>query len=135
MGCKTLVILQQWEYGGCMSEALNESSFWILTSLAGGRRHGYAIMQQIAISSGGAFTPKVTTLYAALERLTRSGAITVDGEEIVEGRARRYFRLSDQGAQALSAEVKRMETRLKAAREVTVPLTAPGISNSGAVIA
>ncbi|MHA7243579.1 PadR family transcriptional regulator [Paeniglutamicibacter antarcticus] len=118
-----------------MSGALNESSFWILTALAGGRRHGYAIMQQIATSSGGAFTPKVTTLYAALERLTRSGAIIVDGEEIVEGRARRYFKLSDQGAQALSAEVKSMENRLKAARKVTSPMVASGVPSPGAVIA
>lgn len=118
-----------------MSGTLNESSFWILTALAGGRRHGYAIMQQIATSSGGAFTPKVTTLYAALERLTRSGEIIVDGEEIVEGRARRYFRISDQGTRALSAEIQAMENRLKAAREVASPMEAPDIFGPGAVIA
>lgn len=118
-----------------MSESLGESSFWILTALATGRLHGYAIMQQIAFSSNGAFAPKVTTLYAALERLARSGSITVDGEEIVEGRARRYFKLSEQGAEALAAEVRRMETRLKAAREATLPTAASRGRTTGPVTA
>lgn len=118
-----------------MSESLSESSFWILTALAGGRQHGYAIMQQIEVSSHGAFAPKVTTLYAALERLARSGSITVDGEEIVEGRARRYFKISNKGVEALAAEVLRMESRIKAARDVGLPRMAPKGSNAGPVIA
>lgn len=99
-----------------MSESLSESGFWILTSLMRGRQHGYAIMQQIAEVSGGDYAPKVTTLYAALERMARSGEINVDGEEIVEGRARRYFTISEQGRATLTAETMRIESRLKAAR-------------------
>ena len=38
---------------------------------------------------------KVATLYAALERLEREGLVAVDGDEAVDGRLRRYFRLTD----------------------------------------
>lgn len=118
-----------------MSGALSESSFWILTILARGRQHGYAIMQQIVLSSDGAVAPKVTTLYAALERLTRNGSIIVDGEEIVAGRARRYFRLSNQGSEELAAEVLRMKTRLKAVSEAGHPTLASRGLKGGPVLA
>ena len=134
-GHTPLVILHWREYAKRMSGALSESSFWILTVLAKGRQHGYAIMQQIALSSGGAVSPNVTTLYAALERLTRSGSIIVDGEEIVAGRARRYFTLSNQGSEELSAEVLRMKTRLKAVGEVGHPSQAPKSFKGGPVLA
>jgi DNA-binding PadR family transcriptional regulator len=55
------------------------------------------------------------TLYAALDRLTDGGLVEVCGEEIVDGRARRYYRLTDRGRQALRAEAERM---VKAARMV-----------------
>ncbi|GAA4374093.1 PadR family transcriptional regulator [Paeniglutamicibacter cryotolerans] len=99
-----------------MEEPLSETTFWILTALAGERRHGYGIMQQIEASGNGS-TLKVTTLYAALERLDRAGLVKPDGEEIVKGRSRRYFRLTDAGALALVREVARLEARARVAGE------------------
>lgn len=95
---------------------MNENTFWILTALAGGRQHGYAILRDVAQLSGGKVSLRVTTLYASLERLERDGQLRRAGEEIVEGRARRYYELSDQGAEALALEAERLSVRLEAAR-------------------
>lgn len=99
-----------------MTASLNPSSFWILTALAGQRRHGYEILQEAAIASGGTVSLKVTTLYAALERLEREGLIRADGEEIVKGRARRYYLLTDEGTTALTDEVEALEVQASVAR-------------------
>ncbi|WP_336631827.1 MULTISPECIES: PadR family transcriptional regulator [unclassified Microbacterium] len=58
----------------------------------------------------------MTTLYAALERLEREGLIRADGEEIVKGRARRYYCLTDEGVTALTDEVTALEVQAAVAR-------------------
>lgn len=95
---------------------LTSPSFWILTVLAGRRRHGYEILQETSRASGGRVSLKVTTLYSALERLEREGLIAAAGEEIVSGRARRYYVLTDHGTGALAAEVEALEAQAMAAR-------------------
>lgn len=96
---------------------LTPSSFWILTVLASGRRHGYEIMREATEASGGSVSLKVATLYAALERLERDGLLIADGEEVVAGRNRRYYRLTDAGATRLAQEVELLERSAKAARK------------------
>ena len=95
---------------------LGEVAFWILTVLAAGRRHGYAVLQEVQDASGGAVQLKATTLYAALDRLARQGLVQTDGEEIVDGRARRYFVLTDAGSTRLRREAEALEVRARAAR-------------------
>ena len=90
--------------------------FWILTALAGGRRHGYEIMRETAEGSGERVSLKATTLYAALDRLEREQLICTDGEEIVNGRARRYYRITDEGTARLGLEVELLEQSARAAR-------------------
>lgn len=99
-----------------MSASLSSPSFWILTALAGRRRHGYEIMNEVTKASTERVTLKVTTLYSALERLEREGLIAPDGEEIVNGRARRYYVLTDHGTQTLAAEVDVLEAQARVAR-------------------
>ncbi|MGL3149571.1 PadR family transcriptional regulator [Microbacterium sp. A82] len=99
-----------------MSTPLTQPSFWILTALASHRRHGYEILQAAATASEGRVALKVPTLYAALERLEADGSIRADGEEIVNGRARRYFIITDEGTARLSTEVESMEQAVRAAR-------------------
>lgn len=101
---------------GDMTASLAPPSFWILTALASHRRHGYEILQAAATASDGRVSLKVPTLYAALERLEANGSIRADGEEIVNGRARRYFVITDEGAARLSEEVDSMEQAARAAR-------------------
>jgi PadR family transcriptional regulator, regulatory protein PadR len=112
-----------------MPAPLSPPVFWILTALTGARRHGYEILRETTQASGGRVTLKVTTLYSALERLERDGLIASDGEEIVSGRARRYYVLTDGGAASLSAEVEALETQARVARAklaASRPAAAPG---------
>jgi len=95
---------------------MNETSFWILTALAEGPRHGYAILGAVTSLSDGAVSLRITTLYAALERLEQSAQIARAGEEVVAGRARRYYALAPEGRAALEAEVERLRVRTDAAR-------------------
>jgi DNA-binding PadR family transcriptional regulator len=99
-----------------MTSDMREPTFWVLTVLAAGRRHGYSLMQEARDLSDGRVDLKVATLYAALERLGDQGLVAVDGDEIVEGRTRRYFRLTDAGAVALQQQVSRFEANARQAR-------------------
>lgn len=99
-----------------MTVPLTPSGFWILTVLASGRRHGYDILSQTRTASEGRVSLKVATLYAALERLVSDGSIRADGDEIVDGRARRYYVLTDAGAARLEEEARSMAEAAKAAQ-------------------
>ncbi len=90
------------------NERLQEPSFFILTALAQGPRHGYGLLQEIATLSEGTVQLKVGSLYGALDRLSGQGLIEVDREEVVDSRLRRYYRLSAAGAQRLTEEAQRM---------------------------
>jgi len=115
-----------------MTTALGDAAFWILTTLVDGRRHGYAVVRAVAEASDGRVTLKATTLYATLERLEAAGLVAADGDEIVDGRARRYFRLTDEGRTRLEAEVAQLEARARAARQA---LGAPRIARTAAATA
>ena len=99
-----------------MSHALSESAFWILTALAPGPLHGYAIMRATGEASDGRVALKATTLYASLERLERDRLVEIASEEVVDGRARRSYRLTEHGGAVLAREVAELEARARAAR-------------------
>ncbi|OLR93406.1 PadR family transcriptional regulator [Actinokineospora bangkokensis] len=94
---------------------MREPTFLILTALADGEQHGYGILREVEAISGGQVALRAGTLYAALERLAGSGWVAVAREEVVEGRLRRYYRLTDDGATRLQAEVDRMRAHTRAA--------------------
>ena len=76
-----------------------DPSLLILTSLAGGPKHGHAIIQDIAAMSGVRLGPG--TLYGALGRLEQRGLITpLPAEE-----RRRPYRLTGLGATALREQL------------------------------
>jgi DNA-binding PadR family transcriptional regulator len=113
---------------------LQEPSFLVLTALAGGARHGYALLTDIASLSEDAAPMRAGTLYAVLDRLTNEGLVEVDHEEVVDGRLRRYYRLSGKGAERLGAEIAQMRAqaavaarRLRVLRAGTAPMSG-GIS-------
>ena len=97
---------------GVMATARPDTTFWILTALANGPQHGYGILRSAFEASGGAASLKTATLYATLDRLTASGAVEESGEQIVDGRARRYFRLTSQGVALLESETAELEQRV-----------------------
>jgi len=80
----------------------------ILTALAAGAQHGYGIMADVADLSGGRVRLGAGALYAALDRLAAERLVEADREEIVEGRLRRYYRLTPAGGQLLAAEAGRL---------------------------
>jgi len=71
----------------------------ILSSLASGPKHGYALMTDIEEFAGERLQPG--TLYGALTRLEQGGLI--EGLE-ADGR-RRPYRLTDEGAGALQTQL------------------------------
>jgi DNA-binding PadR family transcriptional regulator len=94
---------------------MQEPTFLILTALAAQPLHGYGVIQSVTTLSAGEVTLRPGTLYGALDRLTEQGLIVVDHEEAVDGRLRRYYRLSDSGAAALATQVERLRRHATAA--------------------
>src|SRR5215475_2945126 len=86
--------------------AMREPTFLILTALAAGPRHGYGVIKDVTDLSAGRITLLAGTLYTALDRLTAEGLVEPDHEERVQGRLRRYYRLTDQGAEVLAANAE-----------------------------
>jgi len=112
---------------------MREPTYFVLASLLDGPLHGYAIIKRTAELSGGRVRMATGTLYTALDRLAAEGYIRPVSEEIVNGRARRSYGLTEPGAAALRAEAARMTAaaaivtgrrRARAAR----PAAGPGVS-------
>jgi PadR family transcriptional regulator, regulatory protein PadR len=97
-----------------MRDELREPTFLVLAALAGSRRHGYGIMQEVERLSDGATKLRAGTLYAMLDRLSQEGLIAAVGEEVVDGRLRRYYELTAQGSATLANASRR---RLAVSRE------------------
>lgn len=96
---------------------MQEPTFLILAALAAQPRHGYGIVQTVTELSAGEVKLRPGTLYGALDRLTERALIEIDHEEAVEGRLRRYYRLTADGTTALTAEIERLQRHADAARE------------------
>jgi DNA-binding PadR family transcriptional regulator len=94
---------------------LREPTFLILTALAGEPMHGYGLIAAVTRLSGGRIALRPGTLYGALDRLGDAGLVSVDREEIVDGRQRRYYRLTEPGGDLLAAETERMRRNVAAA--------------------
>jgi DNA-binding PadR family transcriptional regulator len=94
---------------------MQEATFLILTALADDSQHGYGIISDIGEISGGRVRLRAGTLYTALDRLRIDGLIGVDREEIVEGRLRRYYRITPDGSTRLAAEAARLHANATAA--------------------
>lgn len=100
-----------------MTDALREPTFLILTALAARAQHGYGILLDVEAISGGTVKLRAGTLYTALDRMSADGWVAVDREEVVDGRLRRYYRLTDDGAARLAAEVTRLRAHTRAAEQ------------------
>src|ERR1039458_4555726 len=66
-------------------------AFFVLTALAGGPRHGYGIVGEVAGLSQGRVQLKIGSLYGVLDRLATAGLIEPDREESHDGRLRRDY--------------------------------------------
>jgi DNA-binding PadR family transcriptional regulator len=97
---------------------LTPAVFYLLFALAGGEKHGYAIMQQAAALSNGQFRMGPGTLYTTIQRLVDLQLI----EEIFSAdepdTRRRYYRLTGAGEALLEAELARMRSVLDTAQKL-----------------
>jgi len=90
-----------------VTSELRGPSFFVLTALADGPRHGYGVIQEVERLSEGRTRLRAGTLYAAFDRLSAEGLIELANEELVDGRLRRNYRLTLSGRTVLSAESRR----------------------------
>ncbi|RZU49181.1 PadR family transcriptional regulator [Krasilnikovia cinnamomea] len=98
-----------------MTSPLREPTFLILTALADAPLHGYGVIAEVDRLSEGRVSLRPGTLYGALDRLADDGLVVSDREEVVDGRLRRYYRLTPDGENALRAETERMRRHVEAA--------------------
>jgi PadR family transcriptional regulator PadR len=98
-------------------QEMREPTFFVLASLVDGRKHGYGIIKDAEELSDGRIRLKVGTLYAALDRLQTEGLVAAAGDEVVAGRLRRYFELTESGANSLAAESERQALNAQRARD------------------
>lgn len=93
---------------------LTAAVFSILLSLAGGQKHGYAIMKDVGSDAGGAIAMGPGTLYGSLDRMVRSGLVEETGE--TDDERRRYYRITPFGRKVLGAETSRLKRVLSSAQ-------------------
>lgn len=98
-----------------MAAPLHEPTFLVLAALAAEPLHGYGIIQAVAELSEGRVALRAGTLYPALDRLSADGMVELAREEVVDNRLRRYYRLTDAGADRLTADVQRQRHNAEAA--------------------
>jgi len=95
-------------------EPLSEPVFLILTSLAEGPQHGYAIMRDIETLSGGRVRLSTGTLYGALRRMLEDRWIE-RFETHDTSRDKQSYRLTPAGRDRLAADVDRLRSLSRAA--------------------
>jgi PadR family transcriptional regulator PadR len=96
---------------------MREPTYFILAALVDGPSHGYGIIHEASSLSDGRVRLTAGTLYGALERLAAEGLVEPEREEVVNGRRRRYFRLTGTGERALSEETERMRASAEAVHD------------------
>ena len=105
------------------SHAIREQSYYVLASLLDGPQHGYGIIKETMRLTHGDVRLAPGTLYGAIDRLIEAGLLENDREEIVEGRVRRYIRLTELGRSTVLAEAMRMEMAARLVLDRLVPAT------------
>ncbi|HML15566.1 MAG TPA: PadR family transcriptional regulator [Bryobacteraceae bacterium] len=98
---------------------LTPAVFHILLALADEERHGYGIMQEIALRTGGEVRLGPGTLYGTIKRMLAEGLIEECGERpeaSPDEERRRYYRLTASGRAAASAEARRLAQLVRVSR-------------------
>ena len=98
---------------------LTPPMFHALIALAGGEKHGYAIIKEVHRRTDGKVRLGAGTLYALIKRFVQDGLIVECDERpdpALDDERRRYYRLSDKGRRVAIAEARRMEALIEQAR-------------------
>ena len=98
---------------------LPPATFHILMAVADEDRHGYAIIQDVSLRTGGALRLSAGTLYRSIQRLLEQGLISEPRERPApehDDTRRRYYRITPLGTAVARAEVLRLTGLLRMAR-------------------
>lgn len=98
---------------------LTEPTFYILLSLAPGKKHGYAIMKDVKGLSRERVNLSTSTLYTAVGRLLDQELIerfSDDEQDTGPGLPRKSYALTDLGRRVLEAEHVRLQGMVREAR-------------------
>ena len=97
---------------------LTPAVFHILLALAGGERHGYGIMREIATSTEGQLRIGPATLYRSIKQILAQGLIeesSVRPDPALDDERRRYYRMTTFGREVARAEAERLARLVSAA--------------------
>ena|SRR5215471_15359696 len=101
---------------------LQPAVFHILMALAEDDRHGYAIIQDVAVRTGGRMKLGAATLYRSIQKMLEQGLI----EELsdrerpkpeLDDERRRYYRITSFGNAVARAEARRLAQLVQLARD------------------
>src|SRR5215471_7378026 len=98
---------------------LPPATFHILMALADEDRHGYAIIQDIAVRTDGELQMSAGTLYRSIQRMQEQGLIIEPRERPApenDDERRRYYRITPFGLAVARAEARRLMQMVKLAR-------------------
>ena len=98
------------------SAPLTPAAFHILLALAGGRKHGLGIADEVEELTGGGTQLGPGTLYRSLKEMTRSRLIDEASNGDDEDPRRRYYTITSGGRAALASEAKRFDELSRLAR-------------------
>lgn len=107
---------------------MTEQALFILASLAQGELHGYGIARDVEELSNGQIRLTAGTLYGVLNRLSEEGLVEPAGERHVQGRRRRYYRITATGHAALSTETERLRRSVATLSARVAARPAPGLA-------
>lgn len=113
--------MQKTNFTPIESPAITTTVFQILLALAEGEQHGYRIMQTILRNSQGQFRMGPGTLYGSIKRMLDDGMIEESGDRpdpALDDERRRYYRITESGRRALSAEAARLDALVSQARRL-----------------
>ncbi len=98
---------------------LPAATFHILLALADEDRHGYAIIQEVALRTSGELKLSAGTLYRSIQRMLEQGLIVETRDRPApedDDARRRYYRITAAGTAAAKEEARRLAQLVKMAR-------------------
>src|SRR5205085_5706339 len=98
---------------------LQQHTFHILIALPEDGRHGYAIIQEVAMRTGGELKLSAGTLYRSIQRMLEQGLIVETRDRPApaeDDERRRYYRITPEGTAAARQEARRLAQLVRMAR-------------------
>jgi DNA-binding PadR family transcriptional regulator len=98
---------------------LPPATFHILLAVAEEDRHGYAIIQDVAVRTEGELKLSAGTLYRSIQRMLEQGLLVETRERPApdeDDERRRYYRITPLGTAVAKAEARRLTQLVRMAR-------------------